>query len=128
MAYVELVPDAEVSAADIAAFAAEHITERAATPKDVVIIDRMPLTDIGKPDKVTLRFDAAKRAFSAALRDALGPDARLDVTVGPHATHGTTVGIGVAGAPADADARARLEAAINAAMQPYPHHYAVRWK
>ena len=32
----------------------------------------MPLTDVGKPAKVQLSLDAAKRAFTAALADVTG--------------------------------------------------------
>ena len=35
-------------------------------------IDKMPLTDVGKPAKVQLRLDAARRAFTAALADVAG--------------------------------------------------------
>ena len=49
-----------------------HSPERAAAPKQIVLIDKMPLTDVGKPAKVQLRLDAAKRAFTAALADVAG--------------------------------------------------------
>ncbi len=95
VAYVELVKGAQASAADIENFAREHVTERAAAPKEIVLLERMPLTDIGKPDKVQLRYDAARRAFTEALSAALGPGARFSVSVGPDPVHGTVAAIRV---------------------------------
>jgi len=93
VAYVQLVKGAKASAGEIEAFAREHITERAAAPKEIFILEQMPLTDIGKPHKVLLRYDAARRSFTAALRAALGPDAEISVQVGPDATYGTVASI-----------------------------------
>jgi fatty-acyl-CoA synthase len=125
MAYIELVPGAKTTAAEIAAFAAEHISERAAAPKDIVLIDKMPLTDIGKPDKVSLRFDAARRAFSAVLGDAVGSDASVNVMIGPDETHGTRVTIELA--TSDYRPRDAIEAAVTKVMKAYPHHHVIRW-
>ena len=125
MAYVELVPGAKTSAGEIAAFAAEHITERAAAPKEVVLLDRMPLTDIGKPDKVSLRFDAARRAFLAVLSEALGDIAAVSVEVGPDETHTTRVTIAVS--TSDLRSRKEIEDRLHSVMKAYPHHYVLRW-
>jgi fatty-acyl-CoA synthase len=73
IAYVELIPNATATADEVQAFALAHSPERAAAPKQIILIDRMPLTDVGKPAKVQLRLDAAKRAFTAALADVAGP-------------------------------------------------------
>jgi len=74
VAYVQLVPEASTAADELAAFAAAHSSERAATPKQIILRDRMPLTDVGKPAKVKLRLDAAERAFTAAVTDVAGTD------------------------------------------------------
>ncbi|OGA29166.1 MAG: hypothetical protein A3I01_16840, partial [Betaproteobacteria bacterium RIFCSPLOWO2_02_FULL_65_24] len=71
IAYVQLAKGARVTGEELAAFALEHIPERAAAPKDVHVLEQMPLTDIQKPSKVLLRHDAARRVFSAALAEAL---------------------------------------------------------
>ncbi|MFD3512999.1 acyl-CoA synthetase [Streptomyces sp. NPDC058657] len=52
---------------ELIAFAARHVPERAAAPKDVVVLPALPLTDIGKPSKVPLRLDATRRAIVTAL-------------------------------------------------------------
>ena len=73
IAYVQLVAGARANADEIRDFAAAHIPERAAAPKEIVIVDKMPLTDVGKPAKVQLRNDAARRAFQALLADVAEP-------------------------------------------------------
>ncbi|WP_030691386.1 acyl-CoA synthetase [Streptomyces globisporus] len=68
VAYVTLAPGTTGTGPDeLIAFAARHVPERAAAPKDVIVLSALPLTDIGKPSKVPLRLDATRRAFSSAL-------------------------------------------------------------
>ena len=57
---------------ELTAFAGERISERAATPKTVTIIDAIPVTDVGKPYKVALRATAAEHALTEALADEPG--------------------------------------------------------
>ncbi len=84
IAYVQLVPNARVTADELRAFAFDRIPERAAAPKDVIVLDRMPLTDIGKPVKALLRTDAARRAFREVLADVAGPETlAVDVVADP---------------------------------------------
>lgn len=84
MAYVQLREGASVGEDALKEFARANITERAAAPSEVIILDSLPLTDVGKPRKPELRLDAAKRVFSEALRE-LG----VDVSVDEHKVHGT---------------------------------------
>ncbi len=56
IAYVQLVPNAKAKAAEIQAFAMEQSPERAASPKEIIVLEKMPLTDVGKPAKVQLRI------------------------------------------------------------------------
>ncbi|WP_306051256.1 AMP-binding protein [Oceaniradius stylonematis] len=60
--YVTLKPGMGADAEALLARAAGAIDERAAHPKAVHILDAMPLTAVGKIDKVALRRDAAERA------------------------------------------------------------------
>jgi fatty-acyl-CoA synthase len=119
VAYVQLVKGAAVTAAEIEAFTREHITERAAAPKEVYLLDEMPLTDVGKPHKVRLRQDAAERAFTATLKGALGEGAAVGVKVGADATHGTlaTIRASVPGRSAEEVARQVHEAMKGYSMQ-----------
>lgn len=70
--FVTVRPGATVTGDELAAFAAEHITERAAAPKSVTVIDAIPVTDVGKPYKVPLRAIAAEHAVAEALSDHAG--------------------------------------------------------
>jgi fatty-acyl-CoA synthase len=68
VAYVTLAPGTDAIGSDeLIAFAAQHVPERAAAPKDVVVLPELPLTDVGKPSKVPLRLDATRRAVALAL-------------------------------------------------------------
>ena len=68
IAYVELHPGAKISSEELLAFATERIPERPAVPKEIVILDKLPLTSVGKPMKHVLQMDAAKREFENALK------------------------------------------------------------
>src|SRR6185436_477062 len=94
IAYVQLVPNAKATADEVQAFALANSPERAAAPKEIVLVDKMPLTDIGKPAKVQLRLDAAKRAFTAALADvAAGGCVSVDMVADPKRGHHAVIRI-----------------------------------
>ena len=78
VAYVQLKPGSQASEAQLLAHAAAHISERAAVPKDVWIIDAIPVTAVGKTFKPTLRFDAIRRVYQAVLAE-LDPRIRVEV-------------------------------------------------
>lgn len=69
VAYVTVTADAGTTETQLLAWAGEHVSERAAAPKAVMIVDSLPVTDIGKPYKLALRVDATERE----LREALSP-------------------------------------------------------
>lgn len=68
VAYVTVGNDM-VSEADLLAWAAEHVGEKAAAPKAVRILDALPVTAVGKPYKLPLRADATRRVLAEALVD-----------------------------------------------------------
>ncbi len=68
--YVELVKGAKATEKELLAYAAEHISERAAQPKHVEIISEMPKTAVGKVLKNELRKLAIARVYNAALKEA----------------------------------------------------------
>ena len=72
IAYVELHPGARVTAEELLRDASERIPERPAVPKEVVFLDKLPLTAVGKPMKHLLQLDAARRVFTEALQPAAG--------------------------------------------------------
>jgi hypothetical protein len=66
-AYVELNAGADVDAEALKAFAAEHVSERAARPVHVEVLDELPKTAVGKVFKPDLRRRALIRVYEAAL-------------------------------------------------------------
>ncbi|MCP4819961.1 MAG: acyl-CoA synthetase [Shimia sp.] len=79
-AYVELVEGAKVTSDELMTFARSHISERAAAPKYLEIVDEMPLTLVGKVFKPELRKRAITRVFDAALEKA-GLEQRVSVVL-----------------------------------------------
>ena len=102
--YVQLKPDAAASADEIKEFARANIPERGAAPVEVIVVDRMPLTDVGKIFKPPLRRDAAERAFTEAL--AALP---ATVAVSDDPARGLVARVTLADAAKTADARAIME-------------------
>ncbi|MEW2484293.1 acyl-CoA synthetase [Mycobacterium sp. NPDC049093] len=70
--YVTLAPGCTVTGDQLRAWASEHVVDNAAAPKAVTVIDSLPVTAVGKPYKLPLRADAAKRAVSDALAGHFG--------------------------------------------------------
>jgi acyl-CoA synthetase (AMP-forming)/AMP-acid ligase II len=66
-AYVELVAGASVTPEELAVFAAEVVTERAAHPKHVEVLAELPKTAVGKVFKPDLRKLAIRRIYNAVL-------------------------------------------------------------
>jgi fatty-acyl-CoA synthase len=79
VAYVTVAPGSTTSPVQLRDWAIAHITERAAAPKDVAIIDALPVTAVGKPYKPALRADAARRVVGEALAGL--PGVTVDVEV-----------------------------------------------
>jgi fatty-acyl-CoA synthase len=126
VAYVQLVAGSRITEAELLALAAARIPERAAIPKEIFIVDSIPLTDAGKPAKVVLRLDAAERTFRSVLSQISGLSTtlhRLQVTASLHPLHGTLVTILLtASAPPDAAAPV---AAIDELMSRYSLAYVI---
>jgi fatty-acyl-CoA synthase len=125
VAYVQLVAGSQISEEGLLALAAARIPERAAIPKAIFVVDKLPLTDAGKPAKVALRHDAAERTFRTALSQIPGLSAMHGwrVTAGPHPLHGTLVTISLT-KPASVDATP-LVAQIGELMSRYSLAYLV---
>lgn len=69
-AYVELCGGATVTGEDLVAYARERVTEPAARPKYVEILDELPKTAVGKVFKPDLRKRAIARVYDRALGEA----------------------------------------------------------
>ena len=79
-AFVELVEGGAVTTDELLAFANETVSERAAIPKYIEIMEELPKTAVGKVFKPDLRRSAITRVFNAALAGA-GLDARISAVI-----------------------------------------------
>lgn len=69
IAFVQLTQGSKATSADLLQFLEPRISERAAIPKEIHILEKMPLTDIGKPMKVKLREMTMVREFTRLIED-----------------------------------------------------------
>jgi fatty-acyl-CoA synthase len=125
--YVQLVAGSAITEGDLLAHVVARIPERAAIPKEIFIVDKIPLTDAGKPAKVMLRHDAAERTFRFALSQIPGLSTTLQslrVTASQHPLHGTLVTISIA-KPTSLDVTA-LVAEIDELMSRYSLAYVIK--
>lgn len=121
VAYVEVAEGAGIKESDIVEWVRTHIGERAAVPKEVYIVERIPLTAVGKIFKPALRWDATQRAYAKELA-ALGPLAKsVVVTVAEDKVHGTNATIHIQAAPG-ADA-AEIKKRVPELLARYTVHY-----
>ena len=97
VAYVSLNPGQSASAEELLAFCQANIPERAAIPKDIWLIDEIPLTAVGKVFKPTLRQDAVRRVFSDLLSQVYDETEAM-VTVTPCKEHGVRADVYLHGA------------------------------
>lgn len=129
VAYVQLVPGSHATPDDIATFLAPRISEKAAMPKEIIVTDSLPLTNVGKPLKTALRQDIAERTFRTILSETTGLSCEageLQVSVEPHPTRGTVVAIAVKGV--DAAAQAEQAARIAEIMDRFSLAYTLAWR
>lgn len=67
IAFVAPSPGASIDPAQLLDWAAARIDERAAIPKEIVIVRELPLTGVGKVHKPSLRLEACRRAAASLL-------------------------------------------------------------
>jgi fatty-acyl-CoA synthase len=128
VAYVQLAPKSRATSSDLVAYLTGRIAERAAIPKEVILVDKLPLTDIGKPDKAALRRDIIEVTFRSKLAEATGLSCQageLQVSVRPHARQGSQLAITVV--PLPQSRRAAVAAIIDEIMSAYAFAYDVQW-
>jgi fatty-acyl-CoA synthase len=80
VAYVQLRPGVSASESELLAHCRREISEAAAAPRHVWIIETMPLTAVGKIFKPALRQDATERCVRRVLSE-LGPCDGVTVNV-----------------------------------------------
>ncbi len=87
VAYVQLETGVTATVDELLAFAKERITERAAIPKDIIVIDEMPLTTVGKIFKPQLVWLETQHVYAQTL-EVLDEVAQAEVIVGADTIHG----------------------------------------
>jgi len=121
IAYVQLVPGSQASSAELAEFLKDRISERAAFPKEIIVVPEIPLTAVGKPLKTELRKDATHRALSLALSEATGiASGQLLLSIDPHPSSGTMVNIRISCADSEWSG---MESRVKATMNQYSFAY-----
>ena len=93
--FVQPKKGAQVSAEEILAYMSEHIGEPAAIPKEVFILEQLPLTAVGKLFKPKLRWLAIEHVYQKTLADVAKLVNSLEVSVGESTIHGTLATITV---------------------------------
>jgi len=116
--YVALRPGAQATAEELKAFAEPLIAERPAWPKQVFVIDTIPMTSVGKIFKPQLRNDAVRRVVVEELVKGVGvDDLSVDVVAGGKRGIDVTVVL-----PAEHSAK---RSAAEAALEGYLFDYKV---
>ena len=87
VAYIQLKPGMQASPQDLYDFAKTHISESAAVPKMIHIVDQMPLTAIGKIFKPALVRGEIRSVFEEELAQIEGLGV-YTVSVIPDSVHG----------------------------------------
>lgn len=116
--YVSLKPGASVSAEELQRFAEPRIAERPAWPRQIFVVETLPVTSVGKIFKPQLRCDAVERLLRPQVVAAAQTDA-VSVTATAGGKRGTAVEVRL---PAAAAAR---RAEIEAVLQGYLFDYDV---
>jgi fatty-acyl-CoA synthase len=93
VAYVQLQEAADLTPEQILDYLKQEIGERAAVPKEVTIIEEMPLTPVGKIFKPALRWKAIQKVYQSELEAIDDLITSADVTVTEDKIHGSIVAI-----------------------------------
>jgi len=116
--YVALRPDMQASAEELMQFAQPLIAERPAWPKQIFVLDAMPMTSVGKIFKPQLRNDAVRRIVVEEIARMCDPD-RVEVDVAAGGKRGMQVTIKLPAGTAD------LRSGIEKVLDGYLFEYTV---
>ena len=125
VAFVQLKPGAQAAASELIEFARERAPERAAVPVDVILVDAVPLTAVGKVFKPALRLEAARRVAARLLADLAWSGVEIGIEAVAHASHGSLIQVNLKGvAPGD---HAAIEEQVRARLDPLVMRHEVHW-
>ncbi|MBO6718295.1 MAG: AMP-binding protein [Rhizobiaceae bacterium] len=101
------------------AFLETHVHEPPARPRNVIVIDALPVTAVGKIYKPALRDRAIEEKVRQEASSVLGTEAMLEIEIGLDAQKNTVVSVRVGGADTSRIAR------LADALKPLPQTYLV---
>ncbi|MCF6265403.1 MAG: acyl-CoA synthetase [Desulfuromusa sp.] len=122
--FVQLREGGQISSEEILSTLAEQIGERAAVPKQVFILEQLPLTAVGKLFKPKMRWLAIEDVYSKALESVTKKVGLLTVSVGEDSVHGTLATISL-NLPAGEDI-AEVNRQIDELLAPYMIRHTVK--
>ena len=125
LAYIQLKAGAKVAPGELEAWVRERTPERAAVPVQIVLIDPMPLTGVGKVFKPQLRWNAAQRVFTQTLAPLIEQGIRCDVSVGAHDTHGSLATVTIQGVPIGS--REAVAQQVHERLNPFVIRHEIHW-
>jgi fatty-acyl-CoA synthase len=125
VAYVQLKPGATVAPGELEDWVRERTPERAAVPAQIILIDPMPLTAVGKVFKPQLRWHAAQRVFTQSLAPLAEQGLRYEVSVGAHSTHGSLAVVTIPGVPVGS--RETVARQVDERLDPFVIRHEIRW-
>jgi fatty-acyl-CoA synthase len=125
VAYVELKPGMDVQPAELLKWAAARTPERAAVPTQLYLIDKIPLTAVGKVFKPALRTDAAERAVRRLLAFLRDEGCSSEVRVEAHKKLGTLITVRLRGTPAAGVEE--MTRKVKAKLDPLPLRNEIEW-
>lgn len=94
VAYVSLREKNAVTEAELIEFVASNISEQAAIPKNITIIQTMPVTAVGKIYKPALRQDATKKVLMTELAP-ISQDIPFELSVLSHKQYGQFASVSI---------------------------------
>ena len=121
VAYVQLQEGTSMAGGEILEQVEKAIGERAAVPKEVVVLDELPLTPVGKIFKPALRWDATKRVYEDVLKDLGSLAASVEVKVEEDKIHGAIARIDVA--PGESASQQEIESKVGDLLSRYTVRY-----
>jgi fatty-acyl-CoA synthase len=125
VAYIQLKPGATVAPGELEDWVRERTPERAAVPQQIILIDPMPLTAVGKVFKPKLRWDAAQRVFARSLAPLIEQGIRCEVNVVAHDTHGSLATVTIKGVPAES--RDAVAQRVHEGLDPFVMRHEIHW-
>jgi fatty-acyl-CoA synthase len=125
LAYIQLKAGASVAPGELEAWVRERTPERAAVPVEIVLIDAMPMTGVGKVFKPQLRWNAAQRVFTQTLTPLIEQGIHYEVSVGAHDTHGSLATVTIQGVPIES--REAVAQQVHERLNPFVIRHEIHW-